>query len=235
MSPRMTIIDFLPRCLGPLPDGAADYCSEYMPRGIKQESVWIFSNPKGTTWFNRDLKDESTPLRQLCHVNVMSMTHFYSTQGPPAASKNSTTASTTQRTLHLGERPSPMQGFQSLPSVGKAFTLRWPDLNPGVLEADRVAQRCRRDLCVHWCEGLQLLHACRDPFGQGTRLVCWNGWWEVICWWHHGRVVTQQMGYVAIQRSLYFGFLESGVKHESPWLTCIGARAGNTSYRTWIQ
>merc|ERR1711865_758348 len=34
---KMTIIDFLPRCLGPLPDGAADYCSEYMSCvGIKE-------------------------------------------------------------------------------------------------------------------------------------------------------------------------------------------------------
>jgi len=34
---KMTIIDFLPRCLGPLPDSAAEYCSEYMSAvGIKE-------------------------------------------------------------------------------------------------------------------------------------------------------------------------------------------------------
>merc|ERR1711966_587801 len=34
---KVTIIDFLPRCLGPLPDGAAEYCSEYMSAvGIKE-------------------------------------------------------------------------------------------------------------------------------------------------------------------------------------------------------
>merc|ERR1719502_2430971 len=34
---KLTIIDFLPRCLGPLPDSAADYCSEYMAAsGIKE-------------------------------------------------------------------------------------------------------------------------------------------------------------------------------------------------------
>merc|ERR1711879_581326 len=33
----LTIIDFLPRCLGPLPDIAAEYCSEYMfACGIKE-------------------------------------------------------------------------------------------------------------------------------------------------------------------------------------------------------
>jgi len=33
----LTIIDFLPRCLGPLPDRAAEYCSEYMhASGIKE-------------------------------------------------------------------------------------------------------------------------------------------------------------------------------------------------------
>jgi NADH dehydrogenase FAD-containing subunit len=32
-----TIIDFLPRCLGPLPEGAAEYCSEYMnAAGVKE-------------------------------------------------------------------------------------------------------------------------------------------------------------------------------------------------------
>merc|ERR1711974_161794 len=34
---ELTIIDFLPRCLGPLPDIAAEYCSEYMHScGIKE-------------------------------------------------------------------------------------------------------------------------------------------------------------------------------------------------------
>jgi len=34
---NLTIIDFLPRCLGPLPDSAAEYCSEYMhAAGIKE-------------------------------------------------------------------------------------------------------------------------------------------------------------------------------------------------------
>ena len=34
---KLTIIDFLPRCLGPLPDSAAEYCSEYMnATGIKE-------------------------------------------------------------------------------------------------------------------------------------------------------------------------------------------------------
>jgi len=34
---QLTIIDFLPRCLGPLPDSAAEYCSEYMSAcGIKE-------------------------------------------------------------------------------------------------------------------------------------------------------------------------------------------------------
>lgn len=34
---KLTVIDFLPRCLGPLPDGAAKYCSKYMAaHGIKE-------------------------------------------------------------------------------------------------------------------------------------------------------------------------------------------------------
>jgi len=34
---KLTVLDALPRCLGPLPDSAADYCKNYMERvGIKQ-------------------------------------------------------------------------------------------------------------------------------------------------------------------------------------------------------
>ena len=34
---QLSIIDFLPNCLGPLPKKAADYCSDYMrKKGIKQ-------------------------------------------------------------------------------------------------------------------------------------------------------------------------------------------------------
>ena len=48
-------------------------------------------------------------------MSMLCLWHCNSTQrGPPAASKSSTTASTTQRTLHLGERPSLMQVWPSL-------------------------------------------------------------------------------------------------------------------------
>ena len=34
---KLTLIDFLPKCLGPLPDSAAEYCSECMhAAGIKE-------------------------------------------------------------------------------------------------------------------------------------------------------------------------------------------------------
>jgi len=58
---KLTIIDFLPRCLGPLPDSAAHYCSEYMTEaGIheyyntkydpKSEEFWAkISLPGGAT------------------------------------------------------------------------------------------------------------------------------------------------------------------------------------------
>ena len=46
--------------------------------------------------------------------------------------------------------------------------------NWGVLEADRVAQWSWWDLCLHWCEGLQLFHAGRDSLWQGPRPTA--GW-----------------------------------------------------------
>ena len=35
---KLTIIDFLPKCLGPLPASAAEYCSEHMHAAGIQES-----------------------------------------------------------------------------------------------------------------------------------------------------------------------------------------------------
>merc|ERR1711966_22670 len=55
---KVTIIDFLPRCLGPLPDSAADYCSEYMNAvGIK-EFYGIKYEPKNPDfWKTVELPD----------------------------------------------------------------------------------------------------------------------------------------------------------------------------------
>jgi hypothetical protein len=50
---KMTIIDMLPRCLGPLPDTAAEYCSEYMHAcGIK-EFYGIGYDPKSDEFWKK--------------------------------------------------------------------------------------------------------------------------------------------------------------------------------------
>ena len=43
---KLTIIDFLPRCLGPLPDSAADYCPEYMSASGTNEFYECKYDPK---------------------------------------------------------------------------------------------------------------------------------------------------------------------------------------------
>ena len=43
---KLTIIDFLPKCLGPLPDSAADYCPEYMSASGINEFYECMYDPK---------------------------------------------------------------------------------------------------------------------------------------------------------------------------------------------
>ncbi|CAE8714351.1 unnamed protein product [Polarella glacialis] len=55
---KLTIIDFLPRCLGPLPDSAANYCSEYMSAsGIKEFYDCKFDPKNPDFWKKIELPD----------------------------------------------------------------------------------------------------------------------------------------------------------------------------------
>merc|ERR1712151_1135558 len=48
---QLTIIDGLPRALGPLPDSAAEYCSEYMnAAGIKEFYSKMYAGDKQEFW-----------------------------------------------------------------------------------------------------------------------------------------------------------------------------------------
>lgn len=48
-----TIIDALPRCLGPLPDSAAEYCSEYMNAAGVKEFYGLKYDPKSAEFWNK--------------------------------------------------------------------------------------------------------------------------------------------------------------------------------------
>ena len=50
---KLTIIVFLPRCLGPLPDSAADYCSEYMHASGIKEFYECKYDPKSEEFWKR--------------------------------------------------------------------------------------------------------------------------------------------------------------------------------------
>lgn len=50
---QLTIIDFLPRCLGPLPDSAAEYCSEYMSAAGIKEHYSCKYDPKSDEFWNK--------------------------------------------------------------------------------------------------------------------------------------------------------------------------------------
>jgi NADH dehydrogenase FAD-containing subunit len=55
---KLTIIDALPRCLGPLPDGAAEYCSEYMnAAGIKEFYDCKYDAKSSEFWKKIELPD----------------------------------------------------------------------------------------------------------------------------------------------------------------------------------
>jgi len=72
---KMTIIDFLPRCLGPLPDAAADYCSEYMAAvGIK-EFYGIKYEPKNPDFWKTVELPNGADLTYVC-MGVKASNYF---------------------------------------------------------------------------------------------------------------------------------------------------------------
>jgi len=72
---QMTIIDFLPRCLGPLPDSAADYCSEYMSAvGIK-EFYSLKYEPKNSEFWNKIELPNGADITYVC-MGVKASNYF---------------------------------------------------------------------------------------------------------------------------------------------------------------
>jgi len=72
---EMTIIDFLPRCLGPLPDSAADYCSEYMSAvGIK-EFYSLKYEPKNSEFWNKIELPNGADITYVC-MGVKASNYF---------------------------------------------------------------------------------------------------------------------------------------------------------------
>jgi len=70
-----TIIDFLPRCLGPLPDSAAEYCSEYMnATGIAEFYNKKYDNDSPAFWKEINLTKESTT--QYVCIGVKASSYF---------------------------------------------------------------------------------------------------------------------------------------------------------------
>jgi hypothetical protein len=72
---KMTIIDFLPKCLGPLPPGAAAYCSEYMSAvGIK-EFYNLKYEPKSSEFWQKVELPDGCDLTYVC-MGVKSSNYF---------------------------------------------------------------------------------------------------------------------------------------------------------------
>merc|ERR1711957_85139 len=71
-----TIIDFLPRCLGPLPDSAAEYCSEYMnAAGIKEFYNKKYAPDDAEFWKSIELTKDSVDAEYIC-VGVKASSYF---------------------------------------------------------------------------------------------------------------------------------------------------------------
>jgi len=72
----MTIIDFLPKCLGPLPAGAAEYCSEYMNAVGINEFYNIKYEPKSAEfWKTCKLPAEGADYTYVC-MGVKASNYF---------------------------------------------------------------------------------------------------------------------------------------------------------------
>mmetsp|Transcript_71776 Transcript_71776/g.124497 ORF Transcript_71776/g.124497 Transcript_71776/m.124497 type:complete len:460 (+) Transcript_71776:99-1478(+) len=71
----LTIIDFLPRCLGPLPDSAAEYCTEYMhSAGIKEFYSMKYA-PKDPEFWNKIELGSGVDMEYIC-IGVKASNYF---------------------------------------------------------------------------------------------------------------------------------------------------------------
>jgi len=72
---KLTIIDFLTRCLGPLPDSAAEYCSEYMhAAGIKEFYGKKYNPDDKKFWDDIELPNKAN--KEYICVGVKSSNYF---------------------------------------------------------------------------------------------------------------------------------------------------------------
>jgi len=72
---KLTIIDFLPRCLGPLPDSAADYCSEYMSAAGIKEFYNMKYDPKSEDFWNKIELPNKADVTYVC-IGVKASNYF---------------------------------------------------------------------------------------------------------------------------------------------------------------
>jgi len=71
-----TIIDFLPRCLGPLPDSAAEYCSEYMhAAGIAEFYGLKYAPEDASFWKGINLTKDTVDVQYIC-IGVKASNYF---------------------------------------------------------------------------------------------------------------------------------------------------------------
>merc|ERR1711937_818958 len=72
---KLTIIDFLPNCLGPLPKKAADYCARYMERkGIKQ--FYNCKYDKASPEFWKSIELPNGPDKEYVCIGVKASNYF---------------------------------------------------------------------------------------------------------------------------------------------------------------
>jgi len=72
---QLTIIDFLPRCLGPLPDSAAEYCSEYMHASGIKEFYSCKYDPKSEDFWKKIELPKGADVSYIC-IGVKASNYF---------------------------------------------------------------------------------------------------------------------------------------------------------------
>jgi hypothetical protein len=74
---KLTIIDFLPNCLGPLPKKAADYCAAYMKRkGIKQFYNKKYDKDSEDFWGSIEFPNKTRPDKEYVCIGVKASNYF---------------------------------------------------------------------------------------------------------------------------------------------------------------
>jgi len=157
---QLTIIDFLPRCLGPLPDSAADYCSEYMHSvGIKEFYNQKYNKDDPAFWTGIGYKEKLPDNQIYVCIGVKSSNYFMPEETKSLKGPGGGGWIHFNWNLQVTERPEPGAAIGKTWADGRIYAVGDCNYgcigNPGAFELQPIPK-------ISYPGEEQALHACKN-------------------------------------------------------------------------